>query len=64
MEVDHVKSNPKKSTSQIWVICHFFPFVRVGQYTFSSFLENRLELRQVHTARETIYVKIYRGLML
>ena len=29
MEVEYAKSNLK--TSQIWVICHLLPFVRVGQ---------------------------------
>ena len=33
LEVEHAKSNLKTSLSQIWGICHLFPFVRVGQYT-------------------------------
>ena len=31
MEVEYAKSNIKTSLSQIWVICHLLPFVRVGQ---------------------------------
>ena len=34
-EVEHAKSNLKTSLSQIWVICHLLPFVRVGQYRHS-----------------------------
>ena len=32
LEVKHAKSNLKQLLSQIWVICHLLPFVRVGQY--------------------------------
>ena len=32
LEVEHAKSNLKTSLSQIWVICHLLPFVRVGPY--------------------------------
>ena len=32
LEVEHAKSNLKPSLSQILVICHLLPFVRVGQY--------------------------------
>ena len=32
-EVDYAKSNLKPSLSQIFVICHLLPFVRVGQST-------------------------------
>ena len=28
----YAKSNAKTSLSQIWVICHLLPFVRVGQF--------------------------------
>ena len=30
--LEHAKSNLKTSLSQIWMICHLLPFVRVGQY--------------------------------
>ena len=32
LEVEHATFNLKTSLSQIWVICHLLPFVRVGQY--------------------------------
>ena len=32
MEVEHAKSNLETSLSQIWVIYHLLPFVRVGQH--------------------------------
>ena len=31
LEVEHAKSILKSSLSQIWVICHLLPFVRLGQ---------------------------------
>ena len=31
LEIEHAKSNLKTPISQIWVICHLLPFVRVGQ---------------------------------
>ena len=31
LEVEHAESNPQTSLSQIWVICHLLPLVRVGQ---------------------------------
>ena len=31
LEVEHAKTNLKRSVSQIWVICHLLPFVRVRQ---------------------------------
>ena len=31
LKVEHATSNLKTSLSQIWVICHLLPFVRVGQ---------------------------------
>ena len=31
LEGECAKSNLKTSLSQIWVICHLLPFVRVGQ---------------------------------
>ena len=30
LKVEHAKSNLNASLSQIWVICHLLPFVRVG----------------------------------
>ena len=36
LEVEHAKSNLKTSISQIWVICHLLPFVRVGQYYMAT----------------------------
>ena len=36
MEVEHAKPNLKTSLSQIWVICHLLPFVRVWQHSSSS----------------------------
>ena len=36
MEVEHTKFNLKTSLSQILVICHLLPFVRVGQTTPQS----------------------------
>ena len=30
MEAEYAKSNIKTPLSQIWVICHLLPFVRVG----------------------------------
>ena len=33
LEVEHAKSNIKTSLSQILVICHLLPFVRVGQHS-------------------------------
>ena len=30
LEAEYAKSNLKTSLSQIWVICHLLPFVRVG----------------------------------
>ena len=34
LEMEHATSNLKTPISQIWVICHLLPFVRVGQNTF------------------------------
>ena len=36
LEVEHAKSNLKTSLSQIWVVCHLLPFVRIGQYSFQE----------------------------
>ena len=49
LEVEYSKSNLKTSLSQIWVICHLLPFVRVRQLcsmTFSPFffVKGMLEL--------------------
>ena len=37
LEVEYAKSNLKTSLSEIWVICHLLPFVRVGQYSIYTY---------------------------
>ena len=37
LEVEPAKSNLKTPISQIWVICHLLPFVRVGQQRHEHF---------------------------
>ena len=49
-----LKSNLKTSISQIWVICHLLPFVRVGQYKKTAIYQMKCEpcYKRMGTVRE------------
>ena len=38
--VEHANSNLRTLVSQIWVICHLLPFVRVGQNCLRGLISN------------------------